>query len=442
MKIRVCLILSIISIACITPVFAGLTSANNNYINDFIGDRALGLGGAFTAISDDPSGSYYNPAGLAFAYDNQISLSVNTYKTKKLKFDNAIGGTNAYNQKLSSFYPSFFGLVQSVGSLKIAFTVVNINSENLDQDDHYYNMTFYSNGTPLTVDYHVNFNNTDITTMAGPSVGAFLTKNITIGGTIYGLRREQQQIFNEVIRVIKDPTGGLPAETYQQTNNYTTDTSYGLYGRAGVQWMPTNVYSLGFSLAGGTFFSFNRAQQNFSVLNPSTFDKTGFKTSESDLSGNTGIPIEARLGFAWLPSKKFMLSTDLIGDYAWSNRNYSTRVKKFTPNIAVGAEYYLTNALPVRFGVFTNFASTDAVDESKTQDASKSLTGDETHVNLYGMSLSFSWQTKGSSVTLGGFYQTGKGKSQIRTSDSNQKFDTQDVSISMMQFSLTGSAKY
>ena len=63
----------------------GLSSVDFNYINDHFGDRATGLGGAYTAISDDPSGAYYNPAGIVFAFDNQISLSVNSYKYKHIE---------------------------------------------------------------------------------------------------------------------------------------------------------------------------------------------------------------------------------------------------------------------------------------------------------------------------------------------------------------------
>ncbi len=40
------------------------------------GTRAIGLGGAFTAIADDPSACYYNPAGLAFIHQPQV-LSMN-----------------------------------------------------------------------------------------------------------------------------------------------------------------------------------------------------------------------------------------------------------------------------------------------------------------------------------------------------------------------------
>ena len=42
-----------------------------------IGERAAGLGGAFTAISDDPSGVCLNPAGIAYAMDSYFSLSAN-----------------------------------------------------------------------------------------------------------------------------------------------------------------------------------------------------------------------------------------------------------------------------------------------------------------------------------------------------------------------------
>ena len=38
---------------------------DNHYQNFLVGERAASIGGAYTALSDDASGAYYNPAGLA-----------------------------------------------------------------------------------------------------------------------------------------------------------------------------------------------------------------------------------------------------------------------------------------------------------------------------------------------------------------------------------------
>ena len=41
-----------------------LYANTDNYKNILIGDRASTMAGAFSAISDDSSGVFYNPAGL------------------------------------------------------------------------------------------------------------------------------------------------------------------------------------------------------------------------------------------------------------------------------------------------------------------------------------------------------------------------------------------
>ncbi|HEY1584663.1 MAG TPA: hypothetical protein VGH63_03185, partial [Polyangia bacterium] len=43
---------------------AGLSRPN------IVGARAIGMGGAFTAIADDPTAVWYNPAGTALYGDN------------------------------------------------------------------------------------------------------------------------------------------------------------------------------------------------------------------------------------------------------------------------------------------------------------------------------------------------------------------------------------
>ncbi|MFH1352027.1 MAG: PorV/PorQ family protein [bacterium] len=44
------------------------------YLRMGVGARAMGMGGAFTGLSDDVSASYYNPAGVAALDNNELSL--------------------------------------------------------------------------------------------------------------------------------------------------------------------------------------------------------------------------------------------------------------------------------------------------------------------------------------------------------------------------------
>lgn len=44
------------------------------FMDDGGGARALAMGGAFTAVADDPSAAYWNPAGLSFATGRELML--------------------------------------------------------------------------------------------------------------------------------------------------------------------------------------------------------------------------------------------------------------------------------------------------------------------------------------------------------------------------------
>lgn len=54
-------------------------AGDTNYQDYALGGRAVGLGGAFVALADDPSGVFYNPAGLVDASRSSMQLSSNFY---------------------------------------------------------------------------------------------------------------------------------------------------------------------------------------------------------------------------------------------------------------------------------------------------------------------------------------------------------------------------
>ena len=68
--------------------FTGLAQAQDGrLVSQLFGDRAFGLGGAFTALADDPSAAFYNPAGLAMGGDKMFAGSLQVFDQETLSLD-------------------------------------------------------------------------------------------------------------------------------------------------------------------------------------------------------------------------------------------------------------------------------------------------------------------------------------------------------------------
>ena len=62
--------------------------ADDTHYQDFIvGGRAVGLGGAFCSIADDPSGIFYNPAGIVDSRHSSLQVSTNLYGFERGGYD-------------------------------------------------------------------------------------------------------------------------------------------------------------------------------------------------------------------------------------------------------------------------------------------------------------------------------------------------------------------
>jgi len=427
---------------------SGLHTTDFNYINDLVGGRATGMAGAYTAISDDPAGAYYNPAGLVFAPDNQISLSVNTYKRKFIEYKKVMGN-KPYKQDISSFYPSMFGVIQSIGPVKVALTILNLNSEILDQDDRF-NLVYPDQYGDVVYHYPmtftINYNITDSTIQGGLSTAWFITDWFSMGVTAYLLRRRSEQISNQILTFDESSRTGFPYMTYEHINIYITELMWGMTGRFGMQIMPLNWCAIGLSIGKGFIFTHEEDGQNF---NKSRFSSENYAEGQYAVNdkgtveiyklikfysleqkhNDSKIPVDVRLGVAFFPSKKLIVSADLIAHIG--DQYYQNEVNIITVNAALGVEFYMTSSFPVRAGLFTNFANTPKIEKNKD--------GQEMHTDRYGASLSFGWETKNSSISLGGFYQFGFGQAQVFGPGSYQ---IQDVTVHAFSVSLTGSAKY
>ena len=367
------------------------TADEFHYNNMLIGDRATGMGGAYTGVSDDPSGLYYNPAGIVYTTGRNLSASVNAYYNTTKEYKNVIGG-NGWERKATSILPNFFGIVQPIGKLKFGFSYAVPNSIKEDQDQTFGGGLPTLLGSPADR-YTINFNNEDNTYLIGPTIAGELTSSLSAGLTLYLYHRSSQTIMNQLI-VLQDGR-------YEWSNQYIEQVERGYKPVLGVMWTPAEKLSIGVSLAKIIVYSSSLMSQSIiKEANAATPDD--FTIIEGGDSVNKKYPYELRIGVGYFPSSSLLVSAD-AAYYTKVSDPEGDRVKVL--NLAVGTEYFLDRSWAVRGGLFSDLANTPELDPNRTDQDEK--------IDLYGLSLSISNFSRNTSITLGGSLTMGSGKAQI-----------------------------
>ncbi len=368
-----------------------------HYTNLLIGDRASGMGGAYTAVSDDATGLYYNPAGTAYTAGRSISASVNAYYNTEKKYDSVIGG-NGWVRTSSSLLPNYFGVVQPLGKFKVGISYAVPESIMEDQDQVFHNLPLgqsiapYNPGTNIST-YIINFNNESNTYNFGPSIATELTDKLSTGLTLYYYQRKTQWILNQII---KTNTGGS-----EWTNDYYQTSEWGFRPILGFMWTPVNTVSVGLALSkvfvqgSNTTYQHSYRRENIAIdSNPSNSNFASLPDGLSSIDTKRKYPTQISLGVAWFASQSLLLSGD-INHYTAVNDQNAEAVN----NLAVGAEYYLSKNWAMRGGFFTDYANSPTISANNVNQAE--------HIDLYGGTLSISHFTRNTSVTLGGGYTYG-----------------------------------
>lgn len=397
---------SIILSLAILPGFGKLAIADEfHYNNLLIGDRASGMGGAYTAISDDATGMYYNPAGIAYVGDRNFSASVNAYYSQTKTYDNVIGG-QPFKRESSALLANFFGIVKPFGKFKLGFSYAVPDAVSEDQKQT------FTNVSPTTSRFTIDLNNRDTTINFGPSLASEINKDLAAGLTLYVHKRDSQLILNQFVERTNS--------TSQWTNKYYWLNEMGVRPILGVAWSPADKISLGLSLSRTFVLSSDSKSQDTcwdGVASgcPSAPAAPSIQAPTRTSSNFKRLyPTRAAIGAAYFADKNLLFSGDLIYHTAVKDTVFGDRVA--TINAALGSEYYLSKSWAVRAGVFTNRANTPKIQAG--------VTNIEEHINMYGGSMSITNFSGASSVTLGGSVNYGTGKSQILNDTSVQNAST------------------
>ena len=402
-----------ILIACMVSFVAGTATADQfHYTNLLIGDRASGMGGAYTAVSDDATGLYYNPAGIVYSAGRNISASVNAYYATDKTYKSVIGG-HGWERTSASLLPNYFGVIQPLGNkTKIGISYAVPESIMADQDQTFTDLPLSSSIASLNPgvrisSYIINFNEESNTYNFGPSIAYELSDKLSTGLTLYYYQRKTQFILNQLI---KTTNGG-----FEWTNTYFQTEEKGLRPVLGFMFTPIDKLSLGISFSkifltdSDTTFQNTYRRQGIAVgvdtdgdgvVDQTLSDEASLPDGQSSTSVKRKVPTQVNLGVAWFPTSSLLLSADI---------GYFTEVKeqgvKQVTNFAIGSEYYLSKNWATRAGFYTNYANTPEI--------SSSGVNQNEHIDLYGLTASVSHFTRNTSVILGAGYTFGEGQAQI-----------------------------
>lgn len=389
-----------------------------HYINLFVGDRASGLGGAYSAIADGPEGAYYNPAGLAFSPSVYVSVSTNAVQFKQLSYKDIWSGLSEapidYTRNSFSYVPSFFGTVQRSGKSGFALTLATIENDSFDQRDK---ISLWEPGLEANQLVNVGFVQNNTNQELGLSWGMLLGESFSLGWGGFLGYRETKTITSNVQQV-------EGYAFFQSETSYYRRQRFSLRPSLGVQWIPSKTVSLGLSgtvnlpfLAFDTFETISMAMAADGWDAGSTVIGTDIQVQDntslmytilnSGLFASTSV--NSNLGFAWFVSPSLLVSADAVV-YFPLNSPIDWLQRVFTWNAALGLEWYISPNFPLRVGLFTNNANTPSL--------SSGAINSQDNLDLYGASFSFGYATNNFDLTVGASGSLGAGYAQILTNNS------------------------
>lgn len=385
-----------------------------NFRPYIVGERAAGMGGAFTALASDGSGPYYNPAGIGFARKNSLSLTASIYGFARGSIANVLGpgqgfvysGLNTFPVSASAVF-KFGHRLEADGTEGPAPHAIALSlfiPDALLIDDR----TTIGGQTQNTF-----FLSSEVQTIWAGATYAYRTGRLSLGASGFLLFGMARDFFDITYVATQRDFAGITLRG--------DETVYGIVGAAGAHVDVTDHVRLGLSIyspaiGSGSRRLYGRALCASQVPNPNC---AGINILSADnLSASPSQPFRMQAGFAW-ESQGGAISADVIFlaprslAYDQGKRVLNVDVSHVVDrqpvvNFSLGAEKILSGMFPLRAGFFTDFSGAPDLQTG----ALPLGTNQPDKVSRYGVTASIGYRGEHSSLTLGGMLSYGKGDAQ------------------------------
>ena len=338
--------------------------ADDSRYQDFpVGSRATALGGAFVALSDDPSGLYYNPAGICDARKLNVNVSASLYGFERQSRGAITIGSGTFS--LASLnqlnvIPGEAGLLKGVGALDERGTPFAYGFDVTVPQ-------FRSYGADATAPFQVQTRVMDRTFNIAAGMGMRLDDKLNVGLALHYVLRlyETSEDALSLTGASAEPTVGV----YHASASFENANLVTLLG-AKYHYSPEWVLGAALGLPGIPLHSGGTVRVQDVVSDPtappgSRSQATVINTGE--VNSRTFEPALLRLGASWIKPHRWTLSGQITGHLGTSYDRFSVdssiaqrlRVQDHIERTAVvdlnaGGEYLLNPEYSVAGGLFTS----------------------------------------------------------------------------------------
>ena len=393
-----------LSLGASASLFSTASAAFSNPNSLLLGERAAGMGGAFTALSGDSAAlPFYNPSGLVFDSAPGVSASASAY----VRNNTQIG---EQDRKLESPERINRGFFRSVPISSSALT----------------NWRDFILALSIVVPDHEQFSGV---LRSDPQVSATLSQtdeSIWVGGSV---ARELNSPFGEGSRHSVGVSLYYTARSLHRTASDRSGTGASTVITLEEKYLVANslVGILGWQLQMGSWrwgVSFRppslpySGEATYSLARTVVATDSTTRVAESRVNARDRVPSRLALGLAWEHpngSEVFSVDLQLQDEVDYRDMDQSTGAERIyfrrMTNIAFGYEKQIFPKLTFRLGAYTNRSAHEGPSQLPSERA-----GDQ--VDQLGWSANLRYATTPNTfTTFGGFYSGGRGTSIQRIGD-------------------------
>ena len=385
----------------------------SNQRNILPGGRPAVMGGAYTAVSDDPYGVYYNPAGIVTGQKNktEVSASGNAFGQGSMVYKGAVEGED-FEEGYVSNYPTFIGGMYGSGSFAFAYSVLTLEAREVNQNDRYsdLNTTEDTDASLFIRSYQGNNS-----VLAYGVTGAFQIGNLALGTSVFYFNRNQKSMSHQYVEY----NGGI---ILTRNNSFTTE-NHGLIIIGGAKYVGKQ-FNLGFA------YETRRSASNktnafveqiiIDTVNSNTDPIVSRIESETEVFDEM-LPVKMSFGVAWRPATTAVIAADVVyySPYVTDDlrQDYVSHY-----DYSLGGEFRLGD-VQFRAGAFTNTSS--------YADITAGDSAMQPHVNYTGYSYGIGAVTNSYEINIGAIFQKSSAgsKAQILGDDQIQQVEAENRTI-------------